>query len=146
MSQSRCQRTPAVIDDQNFSHGIAIVLQVPQKEFVCGIPRPQHLIRTSWITLEFELPCAALKHKTYVALKIGLEGLSNTIAGPDSEEAADKRAEDAGKGDDFSTPHYGKVASNARSDEEANVAEFLCIHYLAALEPQLSVGHTQFVC
>ena len=61
-------------------------------------------------------------------IKIGLEGLSNTIAGPDSEEAADKRAEYAGKGEDFSTPHYGKVASNARSDEEANVAEFLCSH------------------
>jgi len=59
---------------------------------------------------------------------IGLEGLSNAIAGPDSEEAADKRAEDARKREDFSAPQCGKVASKAGSDEEANPAQLLCIH------------------
>ena len=57
-----------------------------------------------------------------------LEGLSNPIAGPDSERAADKRKEDAAKREDVATPQYRDVASDGRSDEEADPAQFLCIH------------------
>jgi hypothetical protein len=64
---------------QYFSRGIVVVLQVPKNEFVRGIPRPQHLICTSRIALEFEPTWCRTQTQCICCPKVGFAIIGNSF-------------------------------------------------------------------